>query len=144
MTDVPADRYTLPFWEGLSEERFLVHHCTECSTVFFPPAPVCPDCGARDVEWHEVSGRGRLYSFTRQHAAPPGFEAPLVVGLVELEAGPRLFAPIDAEYESLSIGAPVEVAPAEYEMSYDRGPLTDFPFFEAVPVTASEAEPEHS
>ena len=140
MTDTPGSRYTLPFWEALSEGRFLVHRCRECSEAFFPPAPVCPNCGDRDVEWYEASGRGRLHSFTRQHTAPPGFEAPRVVGLVELEAGPRLLAPIGADYDSLSIGAAVEVVPTEYDADYDRGPLAEFPFFEALPVPESGSD----
>lgn len=140
MTDAPTGRYTTPFWEGLSDGRFLVHRCGSCSETFFPPAPVCPHCGGHDVEWHEVSGAGTLYSFTRQHTTPPGFEAPVVVGLVELEAGPRLLVPIDADYEALSIGTAVEVRPTRYDAAYDRGPLEGYPFFEAVPVPASASD----
>lgn len=133
MSGRPTERYTLPFWEALTEGRFLAHDCAACSTVFFPPAPVCPACGDRAVDWVEVRPRGRLYSFTRQHATPPGFEAPLVVGLVELDAGPRVLAPVAAPFDSLSIGTVVELEPVAYDREYDRGALSDYPFFEAVP-----------
>ena len=133
-TDAPERRYSVPFWEALAEDRFLVHRCGACASAFLPPAPVCPHCGSRSVEWEAVDGRGELYAFTRQHTAPPGFEAPLVVGTVELAAGPRLLAPVAADYNDLSIGTPVEVVPTEYEPDYDRGALSEYPFFEAVPT----------
>lgn len=146
-TDAPEGRYSVPFWEALADDRFLVHRCESCASAFFPPAPVCPHCGSQSVEWHEVSGRGQLYSFTRQHTAPPGFEAPLVVGTVELAAGPRLLAPVAAEYDDLAIGTPVEVVATEYDPDYDRGALSEYPFFEAVPsedagTTGADATPE--
>jgi uncharacterized OB-fold protein len=133
-SDAPEGRYSVPFWEALTQDRFLVHRCKSCASDFFPPAPVCPYCGSQFVEWHGVSGSGQLYSFTRQHTTPPRFEAPLVVGTVELEAGPRLLAPIAAEYDDLAIGTPVEVVATEYDPNYDRGALAEYPFFEAVPT----------
>lgn len=136
MNDIPTGRYTIPFWEALSEDSFLVHQCEGCTSSFFPPSPVCPHCGSRDVDWYEVSGRGNLYSFTQQHTTPPGFEGPLVIGLVELEEGPRFLTPIAADYKTLTIGTPVEVVSADYNWSYDRGDLSDYPYFEAVPISS--------
>jgi len=132
--DLPDERYTLPFWEGLADGRFLAHDCADCGRTFFPPAPVCPGCGGRDVDWTEVEARGDLHSFTRQHVTPPGFDAPLVVGLVDLAAGPRLLAPVDAEYGDLAVGTTVEVVPTTPPGEFDRGELGEYPYFEAVPV----------
>lgn len=137
MSDAGDERYTLPFWEALAEDRFLAHRCETCASVFFPPAPVCPACGDGAVEWHEVSPRGTLYSYSRQHATPPGFEAPLVVGLVELEAGPRLLSPVAAAYDSLTIGTAVTLVAVAYQWEYDRGVLADYPYFEARPAARS-------
>jgi len=134
-SDLLDGRYTLPFWEALADGRLLVNRCASgCERVFFPPGPVCPHCGSRDVEWTEVDPRGHLYSYTRQHVTPPGFDAPLVVGLTELAAGPRLLTPVAADYGGLAVGTPVEVVPAEAPGEFDRGDLAAFPYFEAVPV----------
>ena len=132
---LPDERYTLPFWEALADGRLLVHQCeSECERAFFPPGPACPNCGGRDVDWAEVDPRGQLYSYTRQHVTPPGFDAPLVVGLTELAAGPRLLTPIAADYEELSVGTPVEVVPAEPPGEVNRGELAEYPYFEAIPI----------
>ncbi len=134
--DRPTERYTVRFWEALADGRLLAHRCERegCGRTFFPPGPVCPHCGGRDVDWAAVDPRGQLYSFTRQHVTPPGFDAPQVVGLTELAAGPRLLTPLAADYEGLEVGTPVEVVPAEPPGAVDRGELAEYPYFEAVPV----------
>jgi len=137
---LPDERYTLPFWEGLADGRLLGHQCgrEDCGRVFFPPGPACPHCGGRDVNWTEVDPRGELYSYTRQHVTPPGFDAPLVVGLTELAAGPRLLTPVAADHEELSVGTAVEVVPAEPPGDVDRGDLAEYPYLEALPVEDGE------
>ena len=123
--------YTDPFWEALSEGRLLIHACERCDERFFPPAPLCPACGSEAVDWEESSGRGTLYSFTRQHATADGFPDRIVAGIVELDDGPRLLTPIDAAYEALSIGDRVVIEARDYPHEYDRGRLESSPFFAA-------------
>jgi len=56
-----------------------------------------------------ASGRGTIYSFTRVHTAHhPAFadRLPFTGGIVELEEGPRLFAPLVGD-GSMAIGDPV-------------------------------------
>ncbi|WP_254538544.1 Zn-ribbon domain-containing OB-fold protein [Halomarina litorea] len=127
-------RYTRPFWSALSEGDFLVHECRDCNRAFFPPAPVCPHCGATEVEWVEASGEAELYSFTRQHTAPPGFDAPVLLGLVELAEGPRVLCAIEGEYGDLELGQAVELVATEYDEGFDRGDLSGEAFFAARPV----------
>ena len=120
------------FWEALDSGRFLVGRCPDCEAAFFPPRTLCPDCAA-EAGTEASPGRGRLYSFTRQHRTAPGFDAPLVIGLVELEEGPRVLVGVDAAYDGLEIGDAVEIRPVAYEGGVDRGRLAEAPFFEAVP-----------
>jgi len=93
--------YTERFWGALADGTFLVGHCPHCGEAHFPPAPVCPACDG-DADTVAADGTGTLYSFTRQHRTGPGFEAPLVVGIVELSEGPRVLMRIDASYDDLT------------------------------------------
>lgn len=120
------------FWEALDDGRFLIGRCGECGEAFFPPGPACPHC-AGEPGTEESSGRGSLYSFTRLHRTAPGFDQPIVMGIVELDEGPRLLARIAADYEDLELGRAVRIEPCEYDGGLDRGRLADRPFFEAVP-----------
>lgn len=124
------------FWEALADGEFRVPLCSVCREAFFPPAPLCPHCGGRDIEW-TAADEGRLYSFTRQHRTAPGFDSPVVMGIVELDIGPRLLAPIAAEYDRLTIGQSVRIEPRPYEQEYSRGERASKPFFAA---TVQEGE----
>lgn len=107
------DPITEPFWKAASEGRLVAQRCRECSRSVFYPRAVCPHCGGRYLDWEELSGRGKIYSFTVVHRpAHPGMAAavPYVVALVELEEGPRLMSNvIHCEPDEVSIGMEVEV-----------------------------------
>jgi uncharacterized OB-fold protein len=64
------------------------------------------------MEWGALASTGRLYSWTRIHAAPKAFRdlAPYVVGIVDLDDGIRLAAVIlSAPEQELVCEAPVEM-----------------------------------
>ncbi|MFC6837952.1 Zn-ribbon domain-containing OB-fold protein [Halomarina ordinaria] len=123
--------YTRPFWEALRNDRFLVHACDQCEERFFPPGPICPLCHSTDVDWLETTGHGTVFSFTRTHATAPAFDDEIVLGIVDLDDGPKLLAPFDESYAGLEIGARVGLEAVEYDADYDRGWLEPYPFFVA-------------
>lgn len=123
--------YTKPFWEFLRNGTFLIHTCESCDEQFFPPSPICPHCHSSNVVWAEATGRGTLFSFTRTHATAAAFDDELVVGVVELDEGPKLLAPIDESYADLEIGDRIGIEATEYDTDYDRGWLAAYPFFMA-------------
>jgi uncharacterized OB-fold protein len=124
--------YSTPFWEALAEGDFLLQTCEDCEYAYFPPAPVCPECHGDDVTWTGIDPTGEVYAYTRQHRTAEGFESPVVLATVDLDAGPRLLVRMDDEYQALEIGAPVEIRPVEYDGGLDRGWLADYPFFRGV------------
>ena len=79
-----------PFFDALKQRRLLIQRCLECSYAYYYPRPFCPTCLSPSVEWEEASGRGKLYSFVINHRAAPGFVAPYIIAVVELEEGPRM------------------------------------------------------
>ncbi|GBD12352.1 hypothetical protein HRbin24_00359 [bacterium HR24] len=86
-------RISAPFWRGAAEGKLLLQRCRRCGLFIYYPRPFCPRCLAEELEWHEASGRGRVYTYTVvRRAATPAFAAmvPYVLAIVELEEGPRL------------------------------------------------------
>jgi uncharacterized OB-fold protein len=82
-----------PFWEGCARRELVLPFCTACDEFFFYPRTLCPGCGAREIEWRPVSGRGRLHAFCIHHVTPlKGFQVPFVTILVELDEGPRMMS----------------------------------------------------
>ena len=84
--------------------------CTKCNEWIWYPKAWCPNCGGRQgIEWRKLSGKGSIYSFTviRQVIDnSPAFQAdiPFVIGLVELDEGPRIYSNVMGKPEEVAIG----------------------------------------
>ena len=102
---------TKPFWDGTALGELRLQRCRACRSTYFPPQPFCPRCATDDVEVVRATGRGFLYSYVISHLAAPGFDAPYVIGVVELEEGPRLLTNIidvPPEPDRLPLDLPLE------------------------------------
>ena len=109
-----ADSEAVAWWEAAAEHRLVVQRCTDCAHTRLPPAPICPECRSDGSEWHEVSGRGEIYSYTVVHR-PIALDqqVPFVIAVVALEGagGVRMISNIvEADPDELSIGLALEVA----------------------------------
>ena len=61
----------------------------------------------------QLSGKGKIFSFTRIHVPPSGFEeqAPYTMVIVELEEGVKITGQlVDSSFDDVNIGDKVEVA----------------------------------
>lgn len=105
---------TAPYWEAAKRGVLLLQRCRACEQHYFYPRPLCPHCLSRDVEWVEVSGRGVLHTFVVNHRPARGFPAkgPYVIGIVELEEGPKMMSNIvgvEPDPAKLRCDMPLEV-----------------------------------
>lgn len=111
------------FAERLRAGEICGSRCRACGHASFPPRADCRRCLSPDFELVPVSGRGRLWTWTRITAAPRGFEAyaPYVLGVVELEDGGRALAPLGASVpeESLAMGMELRLVPRVHEETED-------------------------
>ncbi len=76
------------YFEAARDGRLVVRRCDACGLLRYPPGAGCPWCGAGASTWHEVSGRGTIYSYeVVVQAIQPGFRdwAPYPVVVVELD-----------------------------------------------------------
>jgi uncharacterized OB-fold protein len=81
--------------------------CTRCGKIHLPPRPLCDECYGQEFEWVEVSGKGRLLTYTIIHISPPQFQAlvPYAVGIVELSDRLKIPGMIsDVPLEQLNVG----------------------------------------
>lgn len=116
MPDYPDDA-ARTFYANLALRRLTTTRCRACGSLSFPPRLFCHLCSSNDLEWVELSGRGRIEAFTTQETAFR-FMVPDVIGMVELEEGVRLLTRIIGRYEDLSIGDAVSVDFVEVEPGF--------------------------
>lgn len=79
--------------------------CQKCEWSDISAIDKCPRCRGT-VKETSFSDRGRVVTFTLIRYPPLGFEkeAPYVIGLIDIEMGPRVVARIAAKPEQIQVG----------------------------------------
>ena len=107
------------FARHLKDGHFMGSRCKSCGATSFPPRADCDSCMSGDFEFAELSGKGKLHTFTKIVAAPTGFEdvAPYIVGVVDLEDGGKALAWFGESIEesAIEIGMDVQIVPQIFE-----------------------------
>ncbi|OYT35531.1 nucleic acid-binding protein [Archaeoglobales archaeon ex4484_92] len=87
------------FFDSLLDGKLIGQKCKDCGAYTCPPKACCDNCGSRNLEIVELSGKGKIATFTTTYVAPVGYdeEAPYVVAMVELDEGPWIVGRIDVD-----------------------------------------------
>ena len=108
----------------LAEKKLMASKCKDCGALFLPPRAICPTCRKSEMEWAEVSGKGKLAAFTCISVPPTfmcdegfGRDNPYCSGIVETVEGPKICARIlgvePKDPESIKVGTPVNLEISE-------------------------------
>lgn len=129
------------YWRGIPQHyRMEGSRCNACSTVAFPPRPVCIKCAGREFNSYELPREGTLLSFTILPTAPPDFalDPPYAVGLVELSDGTRITAQITGtDLDRLHEGMAVRYALRKMQQDGEAGVLLYS--YKFVPAVSSQS-----
>ncbi|MBN9437350.1 OB-fold domain-containing protein [Bosea sp. (in: a-proteobacteria)] len=116
------DQDNAPFLTGWREGKLLLQQSRGGGPLFFYPRPICPYTGSTDLVWREVSGRGRIISFsliTRPNHPSFNEEVPIVLAEIELDEGASLLGRIiGADAASIASGARIELLPPDEARRY--------------------------
>lgn len=125
--------YKLPFSEynkAMTKNRLMGLKCNQCGTITCPPQMACRNCNSYDLEVTQLSGKGKITTYTTIFVAPEGREneAPYTIVLVELEEGPWIMGNLydtDPEKAGMElIGKQVEFGCRLYPGDkYSDGPI---------------------
>jgi uncharacterized protein len=96
------DAVNAPFFAACNAGKVLIQRCTapDCRAHVYYPRVCCPVCRGGDLDWVEVSGRGRVKTYTVVHRPHhDGFttEVPYVFAAVEIEEGPMIYGRIEGD-----------------------------------------------
>ncbi len=93
----------------MSESKGLRGYlCPKCNWSDFFETKTCPRCHS-DLNQVSFPGRGKIATFTVIRYPPEGFEkdAPYIVGLIDLDDGPRVIGRVKANPDEVRIDQPV-------------------------------------
>ena len=95
------------FIDYLEQGKVMGTRCKDCGLTFFPPRADCHKCLKSNVEWFEVSGKGKLVSYSKLEYAPVGFGEDLPYCIAVLDYGDyKVFGRIgnDVPEEEIRVG----------------------------------------
>ncbi len=81
-----------PFWDALREHRILIQYSPSAGRYVFYPRTLAPGTLADDLQWREIDGAGKLYTYTvaRRPTGPPwAAHVPQLLAVVEWDLGER-------------------------------------------------------
>ena len=126
------------FMEGLSERRILATSCDRCGRTFVPPQPFCETCFEPATTWTELSGLGRLQSWTvSEHEFLGSPAAPYAIGAIQLDGADTMLihflggvdlGDVDQALRRFVVGDPVQAVWAENR----KGHIHDIAYFAPV------------
>jgi uncharacterized OB-fold protein len=114
MARIDIDNVNRGFYDACKNRQLTIQRCTDCGHSQHPPRPICPNCHSSALEWHPVSGRGTVYTYTIVHH-PVGDVAdrvPFNVVSVQLDDLPEIRMVsnlVDTPPEGVVVGQSVEV-----------------------------------
>ncbi len=121
---------TKRFWDGLKEGKILATKCRRCGKLYFPPVADCGACYSSYMDWVELSGEGRLVTYTHVIVKPASFrdEQPYTVAVAELKEGVKALAWLtNVKRKDIKIGMGVRLVPKQFtdgRVAYVFTPLT--------------------
>lgn len=86
------------FIDHLENGKVMYSQCNNCGAGYFPPRADCCECLASDIQWREVTGSGKLVSYSLLKYAPVGFDGDLPYSIALLDYGDyRIFGRLDSD-----------------------------------------------
>jgi uncharacterized OB-fold protein len=95
------------FVTHLEEGKVMGTKCKKCGAVFFPPRADCAQCLSSDMAWFEVTGVGKLLTYSKLEYAPIGFGDDLPYAIALLDYGDyKVFGRIadDVPEDEIAVG----------------------------------------
>ena len=109
------DEVSKPFWDAVNEQRLVAQFCPSCDKYQHPPRQHCSQCGAGQLPFRQLSGRGVIYSWQVMHDTRVVLMQdyqPFVIAVVESEESPDVWFLTNlpgSEPGQFAIGDPVVV-----------------------------------
>jgi uncharacterized OB-fold protein len=101
--------------------RLQGSRCIKCGALFVTKRLICPECKGTDFEEINLSGRGRVYTYTsvKVPLLPVLKKGAYAIGIIELEEGVRSESQIvDIDPDELNVGMEVETTMRKVREEY--------------------------
>lgn len=99
------------FIDHLKNDKVMGSSCKQCSQKYFPPRSDCHACLNSDMEWFEITGTGKLLTYSKLAFAPVGFQDDVPYSIAVIDYGEfKVFGRLASSLadEDIQIGMPLK------------------------------------
>ena len=91
---VKLEKIVKTYYDNLAAGKITARKCQDCGAVEWPPLLGCNYCGSTNMEWIEISGKGKMIQMVMPSPITqrPEMEdiRPYCLAVVEIEEGPAV------------------------------------------------------
>lgn len=109
----------------------LGSRCPNCGAYYFPKRHICIACGHEGLDEAELSGRGKVWTYTIAGQTPPGslVEAPYALAVVELPEKVAIRSVLtDVDLDKVKVGMDVEIVLVKMKEDDDGNDVVSYKF----------------
>jgi len=111
----------------LSEKKLMGSKCKDCGASYVPVRKLCTKCNSVNMEWVEMSGKGKVVAFTSITVGTPFFvekgydrTKPYCFSVIKLDEGPMISGQLigvdESKPDTINIGMQVKATFIETEI----------------------------
>ena len=111
----------------LSEKKLMGSKCKDCGASYVPVRKLCTKCNSVNMEWVEMSGKGKIVAFTSITVGTPFFvekgydrTKPYCFSVIKLDEGPMISGQLigvdESKPDTINIGMHVKATFIETEI----------------------------
>jgi len=111
----------------LSEKKLMGSKCSDCGASYVPVRKLCTKCNSVNMEWVEMSGKGKIAAFTSITVGTPFFvekgygrNKPYCFSVIKLDEGPMISGQLigvdESKPDTINIGMQVKATFIETEI----------------------------
>jgi uncharacterized OB-fold protein len=115
------------YLEFIANKKLMGSKCKDCGELYVPIRKLCTKCNSTNLEWVEMSGKGKLAAFTCITVGTPYFiekgydrKKPYCFSVIKLNEGPMVSAQLvgvdETKPDTIKIGTPLKVKFLETEI----------------------------
>ncbi len=127
MSEIVKDFTIESYLEYIRNKKLMGSKCKDCGETYVPVRKLCTKCNTANMEWVEMSGKGKVAAFTSITVGTPFFvekgygrNKPYCFSVIKLDEGPMVSGQLvgvdESKPETISVDMPVKVKFLETEI----------------------------
>jgi len=115
------------YLDYISGKKLMGNKCKKCNEMYVPPRKLCTKCNSTELEWMEMSGKGKIAAFscigvgtTFMVSKGYSMKKPYCFSVIKLDEGPMISGQLigvdESKPDDIRIDTPVHVKFLETEL----------------------------